>query len=163
MGWLRMRWGYWSKRSCLIYTMKTPMTRPPLPGPEWRYIEGAELEKPLPMDAMTFIGSEWYASTFRGIKTPHSGDDIFYATRTPLPATEPTDSGWRDIASAPKDGTEVLVWCPPAHGLPSLTRVCGYHEDAGFCVCELREPTHWQPLPAPPAIRSAMQVKEGGE
>jgi hypothetical protein len=25
--------------------------------------------------------------------------------------------------------------------------VCTYHEDAGFCVCELREPTLWIPLP----------------
>lgn len=65
-------------------------------------------------------------------------------------ANEHKKNQWKPIETAPKDGTKILVWCPSAHGLDELYAVCAYHEDAGFCVCELREPTHWQPLPQPP-------------
>ena len=47
---------------------------------------------------------------------------------------------------APLDGATVRVWCPPSHGLPELEADCAYHSDAGFCVDELREPTHWKPI-----------------
>ena len=57
---------------------------------------------------------------------------------------------WKPIETAPKDGTEIIVYCPPAHGLRHMSSVCAYHEDAGFCVDELREPTIWMPLPDPP-------------
>ncbi len=57
---------------------------------------------------------------------------------------------WRDIATAPKDGTEIWTYSPPAHGLKALYSTCAWHPDAGFCVCELRDPTHWMPLPIPP-------------
>ena len=56
-------------------------------------------------------------------------------------------AGWLPIDSAPKDGSEIIVYCPPAHGLPHMASVCAYHEDAGFCVDELREPTLWIPIP----------------
>lgn len=56
-------------------------------------------------------------------------------------------SGWMPIETAPRDGNEIIVYCPPAHGLPHMASVCAYHEDAGFCVDELREPSLWIPLP----------------
>ena len=55
--------------------------------------------------------------------------------------------GWLPINSAPMDGTEIIVYCPPAHGLPHMVSVCSWHEDAGFCVDELREPTLWVHMP----------------
>ena len=58
-----------------------------------------------------------------------------------------SSAAWLPIESAPKDGTEIIVYCPPAHGLPHMASVCAWHEDAGFCVDELREPTLWIPLP----------------
>ena len=57
---------------------------------------------------------------------------------------------WRPIETAPKDGTIIWIYAPPAHGLPALQTQCAWHPDAGFCVCELREPTHWMPLPFAP-------------
>lgn len=74
------------------------------------------------------------------------------ATDEPLPAPQ---SEWRDIASAPRDGTAILVFAPGedprwSPRLSDLVSVCAWHPDAGFCVCELREPTHWMPLPAAP-------------
>ena len=59
----------------------------------------------------------------------------------------PYANDWRPISTAPKDGTEIIVYCPPAHGLNHMASVCAWHEDAGFCVCELREPSLWIPLP----------------
>ena len=56
---------------------------------------------------------------------------------------------WRPIETALKD-EHVLVWAPSAHGLPAMFSVCLWHPDAGFCVDELRTPTHWSPLPEPP-------------
>jgi len=57
---------------------------------------------------------------------------------------------WKPIESAPRDGTPIWVWAPPAHGLSAMHSLCAYHPDAGFCIDELRDPTHWRPLPIPP-------------
>lgn len=56
-------------------------------------------------------------------------------------------SSWRDISTAPKDGTQVLVWDEGA--------ICmaGFNEDTGFwCDYGNMEPapTLWMPLPSPP-------------
>lgn len=64
---------------------------------------------------------------------------------------------WQPMETAPRDGKLILVFAPGTSDkwdgdLGSLTTVCAWHPDAGFCVCELREPTHWMPLPDPPTI-----------
>jgi hypothetical protein len=67
---------------------------------------------------------------------------------------------WRPIETAPKDGARVLVFAqldPPEkwhecmRDLAPLIGIAAYHPDAGWCVCEVREVTHWMPLPDPPA------------
>lgn len=58
-------------------------------------------------------------------------------------------SSWHDISSAPQD-IPVLIYAEAAHGLPAFQTVAQWHSDAGWCVCELREATHWRPLPTPP-------------
>ena len=58
-----------------------------------------------------------------------------------------TECPWMPMETAPKDGTEIIVYCPPAHGLPHMVSFCAWHEDAGFCVDELREPSLWIPAP----------------
>lgn len=66
---------------------------------------------------------------------------------------------WRPIEEAPRDGTEVLVWAglnPPEKWHESLHDIrpyigpASYHPDAGWCVCTVREVTHWMPRPADP-------------
>ena len=52
---------------------------------------------------------------------------------------------WKPINSAPRN-REIEVWCPPREDLPELVSKCLWHPDAGFCVDELREPTHWREL-----------------
>lgn len=62
----------------------------------------------------------------------------------------PEMTGWRPIKSAPRN-FPVLVYAAPAHGLPAFQTVAAWHPDAGWCVCELREATHWMLLPEAPA------------
>lgn len=62
----------------------------------------------------------------------------------------PAPSPWRPIETAPTDGTVVRVFAAERQGLPAFQCTAAYHEDAGWCVDELREVTHWMPLhPAP--------------
>lgn len=72
------------------------------------------------------------------------------ALRAALEAAE--RAAWQPIATAPKDET-ILVFAAPRDGLPGFMTTCCYHEDAGFCVDELRHPTHWRPLLAPPGAK----------
>ena len=79
--------------------------------------------------------------------------ELSLAKADAIMALPPLEDGWRDISSAPKDGTRVLMWGPGWDG--PMT-----HEwpNAEIAEAELRNwinpPTHWRPLPSPP--------KEGG-
>lgn len=62
---------------------------------------------------------------------------------------------WRDITTAPKDGTEILVcdlrgWRCVASWDSHVFRgeVAGWRDGQCYSV----NPTHWQPLPSPPAL-----------
>jgi hypothetical protein len=57
---------------------------------------------------------------------------------------------WRPADDAPKDRL-ITVFAPSKEGLPPIVCSCQWHEDAGFCVDEIREVTHFVPLPPPPA------------
>lgn len=66
------------------------------------------------------------------------------------------EGGWKPIETAPRDEL-VLVFAPGTSDrwdgdLGNLICPCKWHPDAGFCVCELRDPTHWMPLPSPPVL-----------
>jgi hypothetical protein len=82
----------------------------------------------------------------------------------------PDANGWFDISSAPKDGTAIWVWhdgeaflglCEPPNGHWRTTdtwhlKACVERVSDGLdkifgCFVRGPEPTHWQPLPAPPA------------
>lgn len=54
---------------------------------------------------------------------------------------------WKLIdENTPKD-RDILVYAPPYEDLKELYSVCRWHEDAGFCIDELREPTLWCEIP----------------
>jgi hypothetical protein len=60
--------------------------------------------------------------------------------------------GWLPIESAPKDGTEILIFRDYAAvkvggGYWSIHQRCWIH---GGYMCWQLPPTHWQPLPTPP-------------
>lgn len=57
--------------------------------------------------------------------------------------------GWGTIDTAPIDGTKVIVYAPEKDGLPELVVLTNYHADAGWCVCTIREATHWRRFAKP--------------
>lgn len=71
-------------------------------------------------------------------------------------------SEWRDIASAPKDGTGILIFAPERAGFVADQRIIAVHwTEWGSGVWEANtgmgkwsdsEVTHWMPLPAPPTL-----------
>lgn len=61
----------------------------------------------------------------------------------------PEMTGWRLIDTAPLDAW-VLVYAASRDGLDGFICTARYHSDGGWCVDELREVTHWMPLPEPP-------------
>ena len=65
-------------------------------------------------------------------------------------------NAWQPIETAPKD-REILVYAPPYQDLKSLTKIIAYHDSAGYCIDELRYPTHWQELPDDPQNDNATQ------
>lgn len=69
---------------------------------------------------------------------------------------KPAEEWHVGMESAPRDET-IWVWCPEREGLSSMISLCQWHDDAGFCVDELRTPTHWRLLqkPSPPLARHA--------
>lgn len=66
-------------------------------------------------------------------------------------------NGWQPIETAPKDGTEIDVWCASAGGfrIPSVIWEDRYgaffSAEEGVLGDDI---SHWMPLPQPPANRS---------
>lgn len=82
-------------------------------------------------------------------------------------STPAADDGWRDISTAPKDGTQIILWCikpavqdydtkgPPlavignwSDGIWNVPFSDDWIEDSGF--------THWRNLPAPPTVEDGL-------
>lgn len=63
---------------------------------------------------------------------------------------------WQPSDTAPKDGTEILVWCGGECAIAyfmysqSNPTTCWFVNDHGV---KERLVTHWQPLPAPPEVK----------
>ncbi|WP_396660643.1 DUF551 domain-containing protein [Methylobacterium bullatum] len=80
--------------------------------------------------------------------------------------TARAEEGWEPIETAPKDGTEVDLWAVKDHGRSAGRRTnchwgrpvfgAEYFGNPGWRGLENQysseTPTHWRPLPAPPAL-----------
>lgn len=94
-------------------------------------------------------------------------NDPHHALRIParLLVVERADTGrvgleevmtmWQPIATAPKDGTVFIAYSEDirvpeeSNRLPPFVSLCSWHPDAGFCTCEIRDPTFWMPFVTP--------------
>jgi hypothetical protein len=63
------------------------------------------------------------------------------------------EQDWQPIETAPQDGTDVLVFDPTSPKAPKIA-LDWYHKEEGW----LGKPTHWRPLPAPPAAAKEPQA-----
>lgn len=79
------------------------------------------------------------------------------ALSTATPAGE-----WREIESAPKDGTGVLVFDGSWITISAYSTIFGWVHEAEKPLLT-RSLTHWQPLPAPPLAASPRGASAGGE
>lgn len=64
---------------------------------------------------------------------------------------------WRPIESAPKDGTPILTYCPqgPKYGKWAVRQNVWRDGAWQYSNQPYWPPTHWMPLPEPPAIVKA--------
>ena len=65
-------------------------------------------------------------------------------------ADEASIGVWRPIASAPSDGSRVLIFAPP-DWIDVANFSDGQWVDESLVASE-ELPTHWMPLPAPPVL-----------
>ncbi len=105
---------------------------------------------------------------------PDGHDPYDYLARLAVTAyLAEAGDGWRPIETAPKDGdTHILVWpglmgrplmaiWEPASRTPPMMRIVSdeNHDHPGYWRTAMTqkstpyEPTHWRPLPAPPAAQ----------
>jgi hypothetical protein len=70
-------------------------------------------------------------------------------------------AGWRDISSAPKDGTHILLAWKWNNGTPPRVSEAFWRNDMPFSSPGVwwyfsgrmfQEPTHWMPLPDSPSL-----------
>ena len=59
---------------------------------------------------------------------------------------------WQPIETAPKDGQRIYAYCSP-YGAGTAHYHEGWH--LHFCLNKDAHPTHWMPLPTPPATGGA--------
>ena len=72
-----------------------------------------------------------------------------------IPSPQPNLVGWEHISSAPRDGSEVLVWNGRSRHVAHYDRVesewVSPYRTTTKRLPVTPKPTLWQPLPAPPA------------
>lgn len=73
-----------------------------------------------------------------------------------LYATQVREAEWQPIETAPRDGTAVLVWLREYKGRDRFTSYVAQFDGYSWVSVPGKytwAPTHWQPLPPPPARR----------
>lgn len=64
-------------------------------------------------------------------------------------AKEGGEPGWQDISTAPSDGGNILV----IGGRRTEAEIAPADGDWWRCIGGMGKPTHWRPLPSPPASK----------
>ena len=69
-----------------------------------------------------------------------------------MSSTPPNAAAWQPIATAPRDGTDIIVYrptCKPNVYIPQVGT--DYFNKSGWQnSTDADQPTHWMPLPDPP-------------
>lgn len=117
------------------------------------------------LDGMIYPGGGWVYGMFQFVSDPKPSTTGTGGTHSvEPPSREGAESGWRDIASAPKDGTKIDLWVyfpacgdDPVRGLRKpdshWSDDHGWVLQDGFYLSQyLAKPqaTHWSAIPPPP-------------
>lgn len=84
---------------------------------------------------------------------------------SPVAPVSPSGAGtWQPIETAPTDGTPILAFMPTYYqgkGGQAVVLWMDYSDRPGWysAVASIHEPTHWQPLPAPPTPTTAQEPR----
>jgi hypothetical protein len=121
-----------------------------------RELLAAEMREHYPSTAERLIDFGLSIESFP-LSTEAAVRAITLALSTATPAVE-----WREIESAPRTGIAVLLWQPWKSGR-DCTVIGHYANGWSDRDCEEMqpEPTHWQPLPAPPLAASPRGASAG--
>lgn len=111
--------------------------------------------------------------------SPSDYEAVMQAAEATIASLPSLSGGWRDIESAPKDGTTIDLWCREAKTGASDRRTDCYwdwmtdwlgNEEEGwvnlFQPNRDWEPTHWRPLPTAPGVTEQPPVggwRDGAE
>lgn len=76
----------------------------------------------------------------------------------------PAESGWQPIETAPKDGTQIIGFCSKHESIFMTLWEDGHWgledwDSQHFCA---HAPTHWMPLPPPPASPRPIPAEQAG-
>src|SRR5690606_12603400 len=138
----------------------------------------------IPVDVLSEIqkdAGEWADETY--LETVEAIALAVERRLSALTAGKPEQSAWQPIETAPKDGTHILAWCPSGHDIvwwtdldpdgpdfpganpgwwgysgetiPGRTPEHGFGGDPAHHWPAQNQPTHWLPLPQPPAEAEA--------
>ena len=91
-----------------------------------------------------------------GARTTDAGDAAF-VTAALAAAGYVVERGWQPIETAPRTTTARLVWCPERQNIHSVTWWAQENNWAifgGGGRILMETPTHWRPLPDPPAAEA---------
>ena len=75
-------------------------------------------------------------------------------------------AGWMPIETAPRDGQKVFVWWPHWYSTPIIASCLGDYEtwlSEMVLAGDGPGPTHWFPLPDPPAAEAEAKETDDGE
>lgn len=64
-----------------------------------------------------------------------------------------SDPGWQPIATAPMDGSSIVLWSPKygiIHAFWQDRWEVSHNNSDGYGDPDLSDATHWRPLPTPP-------------
>ena len=108
-------------------------------------------------------GAKWVARVGDPARSSYSMDRGFAGFREKhfdaigelLVAPQEAAQGWRDIGTAPKDGSNVILWCVDLTGAGGHVATGSWHDPYGGSWWDWNmeytlHPTHWQPLPPAP-------------
>jgi hypothetical protein len=125
-------------------------------------ITDAAIDEPLPDAALATL-----ERMCRAGKRPHPHGVLRAIARLRAAERAREAEGWEDILLAPHDGTFVLVWCDHTPVVAFYAKAFGLDKEPAWRpVVEISRrlrPTHWRPLPAPPAAGGEDPMAWAGE